>query len=84
MFTDALITLKDSLLDLPYMYYRSSIIQSDFYLHRDHFNAVKSLRNDDSIVISKPDKRTRVVILNRCDYVNKMANIFRETFKFIG
>ena len=51
-------------------------------LHREHINAVKSLRNHDSIVISKPDKGSCVVILNRHDYVNKMADILNDTSKF--
>ena len=42
----------------------------DIYLHRQHFNVVKSLSNNASFVISKPDKCSGVVILNRHDYVN--------------
>ena len=32
-------------------------------------------RNDPDIVITRPDKGNGVVILNRCDYVNKMNDI---------
>ena len=56
----------------------SNIDQSDFSLL---FNALKSLRNNDSFVLQKLDKWSRVVILNRRDYVNKMA-ILNDISKF--
>ena len=34
--------------------------------------ALDSLRKDKSIIVSKPDKRQGVTILNKCDYITKM------------
>ena len=54
--TDSLIALKACLADLTNIYCGSNIDKSNFYLHCPHFNPVRSLRNNDSIVIFKPDK----------------------------
>ena len=51
---------------------------NDFYEYSQHFDAVKSLHNNDSIVISKPDKRSGVMVFKRNDYVKKWL-IFETT-----
>ena len=53
----------------------SRIDKIDFYLHRHDFNAVKLLRNNESIVIYKTEKGSGVVILN-------MTHILNDTSKF--
>ena len=45
-------------------------------------NALQSLRDDSSIVISKPDKRNEVVIMNKSDYHSKMLHILDDKTKF--
>jgi len=40
--------------------------------------AHKSLRKDNSTVITTPDKGNGVVIPNRTEYVSKMEDIFRD------
>ena len=40
------------------------------------------LRRNDSITITKPDKGSGVVILNKSDYTNKMNNILHDETKF--
>ena len=80
--TDELMALKARLTDLTHMYCGSNIDKSNFYLHRQHINVVKSLRNNDYIVISNPDKGSTVVILSRCDYFNKITNILNNSSKF--
>ena len=44
-------------------------------------NALQSLRDDSSIVISKPDKEN-VVIINKSDYHSKMLHILHDKTKF--
>ena len=36
------------------------------------YETLKSLANDESIIITKPDKGRGVVIMNKSDYINKM------------
>ena len=40
------------------------------------------LRNDTSIIITKPDKGNGVVIVNRHDYLNKMKQLISDGTKF--
>ena len=48
--------LRARLSDLAYAYSGSPIDHSDFLLHREHFKALKSLRANNDIFITKPDK----------------------------
>ena len=43
---------------------------------------LKGLRNEDNILITRPDKGRGVVILNKDDYNNKMKSILGDTTKF--
>ena len=45
-------------------------------------NALQSLRDDSSIVISKPDKGNGVVIMNKSDYHAKILYILDDKTKF--
>ena len=60
------------------MYCGSIFVKSYFYLLLQHFSVVKSLRNNDS----KPNKGSGVIILNRCDNVNKIADILNDISEF--
>src|SRR6201990_1520672 len=42
----------------------------------------RSLKKDKSIIISKPDKGSGVVIMNRNDYITKMKQLLSDTTKF--
>ena len=53
-----------------------------FVFSSDEFEVLKNLKNDNSIFIIKPDKRSGVVILNRDDYWSKMESILSDTNKF--
>ena len=37
--------------------------------------ALNDLRKDDSIIITKPDKRNGIVIFNKLDYLNKNETV---------
>jgi len=43
---------------------------------------LQTLKNDNSIVITKPDKRRGVVIVNKCDYKQKLMDILNDQTKF--
>ena len=74
--------LRAGLSDLAYAYSGSPIDHSDFLLHREHFQALKSLRANNDIFITKPYKGSGVVILNKKDYINKMEVILHDKEKF--
>ena len=46
------------------------------------FAAIKKLRKNTDIVITKSDKGSGMVILNKCHYVRKMENIQADLTKF--
>ena len=48
----------------------------------EFFKTIKSLCDNPDIIISKPDKKSDVVILNCCDYIEKMNKILSDDFKF--
>ena len=41
-------------------------------LRKKHWNAIKALRNDSSIIIISADKGNKTIVLNRSDYVTKL------------
>lgn len=43
---------------------------------------MKNLRKDKSLIITRADKGNCVVILNKCDYVNKIEDILNDKPKF--
>jgi len=43
---------------------------------------LQTLKNDNSIVITKPDKGRGVVIVNKCDYKQKLMDILNDQIKF--
>ena len=54
----------------------------DFLMTKECFQAIKSLRTNDEILITKPDKGAGVVILNKDNYNDKMKTILNDTTKF--
>lgn len=55
----------------------------EFILQSEQFHALKVQRRNKSIVINKSDRRPRVVILNRDDYINKIMSVLEYEEKFI-
>lgn len=51
--------------------------------NKSDFAILKSLGNDENIVICSPDKGRGVVVLNKHDYISKMMDILSDTCKFI-
>jgi len=49
---------------------------------KECFQAIKSLRMNEDIIITKPDKGSGVGILNRNEYNDKMMTILNDNTKF--
>ena len=80
---EQLAVLKARLSDLAHAYCGSPIDLGDFLMTKECFQAIKSLRTNEEILITKPDKGAGVVILNKNDYSNKMKTILNDTTKFL-
>ena len=74
--------LKARLTDLAHSYSESQIEKHDFMMQNECYQAIKSLRRNEKILITRPDKGSIVVILNKNDYVTKMGNILNDASKF--
>ena len=80
-FPNALAYIKSSIKTIAYKYYYS------FKAHptpreKRHLEVLKELSSDKSVVVTRPDKGSGVVILNRSDYVKKMELILNDSSKF--
>ena len=53
------------------------------YFLKEHFRAIKSLKTNENIVITKSDKGGGCVILDKIDYFSKMADILDDSSKFV-
>ena len=74
--------LKARLADLAHLYSDSTIDSRDFTMHKECFRAINRLRKNDDIIVTKPDKGSGVVLLNKSDYVDKMNKILDDQSKF--
>jgi len=54
----------------------------DFLMNKECLNTIESLRSNNSILITKHDKRSGVVILNKNDYISKIEAILYDLTKF--
>ena len=63
-------------------FYGSSVDKSDFNMQCEFFKTINSLHDNSNIIISKPEKGLGVVILNRCDYIEKANKILSDNSKF--
>ena len=67
---------------MAHAYCGTPVDLTDFLMHRECFEAIKSLRLNSDIMITKPDKGSGVVILNKTDYLTKMSSILNDSSKF--
>ena len=74
--------LKDRLADLAHLYCVSTIDSRDFKMQKECFRAINSLRKNDDIINTKPDKGSGVVLLKKSDYVDKMNKTLDDQSKF--
>ena len=76
-------SLKARLIDLAHLYCGGEIGSRDFAFHGECFQALNSLHSNENIVITKPDKGSGVVILNKNDFIDKMQVILNDPSKFV-
>lgn len=75
--------LKSQLKNISYSYiYSYDFSKQKRILAKEEWTALNDLRNDDSIIITKPDKGNGVVIVNKLDYLNKMKQLISDETKF--
>ena len=51
-------------------------------LGRKHKEAIRILRQNENLMIFKPDKEMGTVLFDKMDYINKMCNILDDTSEF--
>ena len=68
---------------MAHRYGKSSEDRTGYHLDKEHMAALKDLRLNHNIVITRPDKGNGVVILDREDYVAKMLTILNQEDKFV-
>ena len=74
-------SIKSKLRDIALSGFRS-YSRPNFLYSREDINTLNDLRNDNTIVIMKPDKGNGVVILDKDDYNQKIDTILADTSKF--
>ena len=72
------------LADTAYAYSGSVIDKSDFAMRKEFYKSLQNLRHLKDVIITKPDKGTGVVLLDKIDYVTKMAAILQDQSKFMA
>ena len=77
-------SLKAQLHNLAFKYFYSFKPQKVFspIFSRSDFKILKSISQDKSITICRPDKGQGIVIMNRTDYVRKVETILSDRSKF--
>ena len=51
-------------------------------LNKEELDCLKVLSNNENIIILESDKGNTIVILNRCDYVDRMKELLSDSLKF--
>ena len=74
-------SVKTKIKDIALSGFRS-YTRPNFLYTQDEINTRNDLKNDSSIIITKPDKGNGVVILNKDDYNRKMDEILSDNSKF--
>ncbi|VDP59192.1 unnamed protein product [Schistosoma curassoni] len=73
--------LKSKLVNCCYQF-KNSRYNYRSILTKKHMEAINELISDKNLIITKPDKRTGTVLLNKKDYIDKMNNILNDFQKF--
>ena len=75
--------LNAKLCDLSHAYCSTPVDLGDFRMHRDCYEAYRALKSNPDLIISKADKGSGIVILDRDDYNSKMIDILSDSSKFV-
>ena len=73
--------LKACLVNASYQFRRTNPTVNSLVTRR-HREALKGLKNNKNLIMSKPDKGSGIVLLNREDYISKMNDILQDETKF--
>ena len=73
---------KTALANEAQKYVNAKVDRTGYTLNKEHLQTMKQLKKNKNIVISRPDKGSGVVILNRKDYVQKMEDVLSQKDKF--
>ena len=68
--------------DLAHAYSSNPIDIGDFLILKECIQATKSLRCNENIHVSKPDKGSGVVIMNKSDCISKIHFVLQDNSKF--
>ena len=68
--------------DLAYSYCGTPLDLGDFQMNKENYTVAQQLMKNNNLVISKPDKGSGMVILDRSDYVSKMMSLLSDESKF--
>ena len=82
MTNNDLIFLKAHLSDLPQIYNGILTKLLKIHMHKEHFQMIKFLCNNQHILIIKLDQGSDVMILNFSDYIQKLNDILNDDSKF--
>ena len=74
--------LKAILSDLAHPYCGNLVDIGDFLILKECIQASISLRCNNNIHVTKPDKVSGVVVINKKDYISKMNFILQDSSKF--
>ena len=75
---------KRKLADTAYAYSGNSIDKSDFLMRKEFYINLQALKKLEHVIITKPDKGTGVVLMDRDDYIRKMSVILDDKSKFLA
>jgi hypothetical protein len=76
--------LYAKLYDLAHGFCGTPVDLGDFRMIKECYNAFKLLKSNENIVITKPDKGSGIVVLDRSDYITKMDDVLSDHTKFIS
>ena len=75
-------TCQAALANLAEEFSNSKADKIDYPLNDKHMAAIRKIKNDKDIIISRPDKGNGVVVMQRSDYNDKMNAILADASKF--
>ena len=74
--------LKRKLADTAYAYSGSPIDKTDFAMRNEFYENLRNLKSLEDVIITKPDKGSGVVLMDKDDYISKMSAILNDSSKF--
>ena len=73
---------RSKIASIAHEYANIKLEREIFPLGKEHFAAIRELRNNKEIVITRPDKGAGVVLLDHAEYIAKMMEILDDDTKF--